>query len=181
MKEDIEDFIKQNRASFDDESPSDGLWNRIEEEVFDETKSKIVFWPYFWKVAAVVFFVFSGFLLWQLNQTKSDALVAEETNGEMVDEFTATETYYMSEIKNMTVLVENFEDVDPTLTKSFKDDIDALDEQYNALKIELDENKNEQVINALILNLQLRMQILNKQIMILNNLKNSESNENVNI
>jgi hypothetical protein len=181
MKEDIEDFIKRNRESFDDEKPSNSVWSKIEGEVFHEKKTISIQWSYFWKVAAVVFFVFSGYLLWQLNDMKSENYAVEDNADEILEEFTTTETFYENEIATMVSAIEEYNMSDTSLTNSFKNDIDALDQQYDALKIELNDDKNEQVINALILNLQLRMEILNKQLTILDNLKNTESNENVNI
>ena len=95
----------------------------------------------------------------------------------MDPEFMETELYYTQLISEQRVMVEQFDLNDPELKEGFRRDLAALDTAYHELKLEYVETSNEAVLQALIDNLQLRMELLNQQVLILEQIKNDYRNE----
>lgn len=182
MKDELEKYITENREAFDDKMPDIKVWDKIESEIGRDFKKKYFNYTILWKVAAVFFFASSVYLFTQLNKTGTDGeALAPMTSSNLYQEFEEAEAYYVLEIGRKQASLTAAKKIDPILTESFQTDISHLDSIYTQLKNEFSENKNEQVINALIQNLQLRIEILNEQLMILENVKNTVDNENINI
>ena len=89
-------------------------------------------------------------------------------------EFEAAEAFYISEISEKRANIEAINDVNQNLIQSFQEDIHKLDSMYGELKKELSQDNNDQVFSALIQNLQIRIEILNQQLNILENVKNQK-------
>ena len=95
-------------------------------------------------------------------------------NSELVE----VESYYTQLISDKKREIQTFEIDDPELLN----DINGLDSMYLELKGNLKVNqKDGRLISAMIMNLQLRVDILNKQLNILENIKNIEHNEKISI
>ncbi len=63
----------------------------------------------------------------------------------------------------------------PELYRQFSNDLDQLDSSYNALKSELNETPNQELLlEAMIQNLQLQLNVLNQQLNIINQIKQSK-------
>jgi hypothetical protein len=165
----LEEFIKSNREEFDDKEPREKLWARIESDL-DERPS----YGWIWKAAAVLLLAVCSFLIWERNQNQAlDPGAISELN----PEFMETELYYTQLISQQRVMVEQFDLNDPELKESFRRDLAVLDTAYQELKLEYVETSNEAVLQALIDNLQLRMELLNQQVLILEQIKNDYRNE----
>ncbi len=181
MEDELEKFIKGNRDQMNDDKPSEKVWNAIEEAIVTD-KKKLIDLSIYWKAAAIVFFFISAFLLYRINTISSQNQInGDEMADSFIDEFYQTELYYLDQIESKMVLLEDNESSFNELTSNFKTDLQSLDQQYSELKLELSKNNNEQVINALILNLQMRMDLLSTQLEILNDVKKSKSDENTSI
>ena len=112
-----------------------------------------------------------SFLIWERSQYQSkDSAVASEFH--LDPEFLETELYYTQLISEQRVVVEQFDLNDPELKESFRRDLATLDTMYQELKLEYVETSNEAVLEAMIGNLQLRMELLNQQVLILEQIKN---------
>jgi hypothetical protein len=167
----LEEFIKANREAFDHKEPRDKLWTRIESDL-DERPG----YGWIWKAAAVLLLAVCSFLIWERNQYQSiDYSTVSEV--QLDPEFMETELYYTQLISEQRVMVEQFDLNDPELKESFRRDLAALDTAYQELKLEYVETSNEAVLQALIDNLQLRMELLNQQVLILEQIKNDYRNE----
>lgn len=167
----LEEFIKVNREEFDHKEPRDKLWTRIESDL-DERSG----YGWIWKAAAVLLLAVCSFLIWERNQYQSiDSSTVSEVH--LDPEFMETELYYTQLISQQRVMVEEFDLNDPELKESFRRDLAALDTTYQELKLEYVETSNEAVLQALIDNLQLRMELLNQQVLILEQIKNDYRNE----
>ena len=67
----------------------------------------------------------------------------------------------------------------PRLYQEFSKDIERLDSSYNTLKFQLPKNPNrEQLLEAMILNLQLQTELLNQQLQIIQKIKNAKTTKN---
>ena len=162
MGDQFEKFIMDNRNKFDDQEPSLDLWNRIEKEVAPK-KTAI---GLIWKVAAVLFLVSTLVLLVDKN--------SEPPGAQLSQEFVQAEDYYVTMIDQRKNIIK--ERLTPEQEKLFLQEINQLDEMYAELKETYQANaSNERVVDAMINNLQLRLDILNKQLEILENIKDDKN------
>ncbi|WP_425392479.1 hypothetical protein [Ekhidna sp.] len=166
MGDQLEKFIIENRDAFDDASPSENAWQQIDRRL--DKKSSL--WPLMWKVAAVLFMASTIYLMIDRNSaTVEDGPILSE-------EFTQAEDYYVSLISQKRQLIK--EQLTPEQHQEFLVEIDQLDAMYVELKKTYQTNaSNDRVMDAMISNLQLRLDILNKQLDILQSIKN-QNNEN---
>ncbi len=99
------------------------------------------------------------------DQIKSDADIGE--NKEMY--------YYAKLIELKHEELKTLEKDEPLLYRQFAGDVQKLDSVYHSLKTQLPNNSNrEQVIEAMIGNLQLQIGLLNKQLDIIKQIKHSK-------
>ncbi|WP_420318123.1 hypothetical protein [Ekhidna sp.] len=166
MGDHLEKFIMENRDAFDDADPSVNVWSEIDQKL----AKKRSYWPAMWKVAAVLFMVSTVYLMIDRNINAVD-------EGPMLsEEFTQAEDYYVKLISQKRLMIE--EQLTPEQHEQFLVEIDQLDSMYVELKKTYQTNaSNDRVMDAMISNLQLRLEILNKQLDILQNIKN-QNNEN---
>ena len=170
----LEEYIKSNRSEFDHKEPRDKLWDRIEADL-DQSQNQ---WDsgWLWKAAVVVLLAVCSFLVWERNQEQSiDNSVASEFY--VNPEFVETELYYTDLIAQQSMAVQEFDINDPEIKENFKVDIASLDTMYQELKQEYVDTGNEAVLDAMIGNLQLRMELLNEQLLILEQIQNDYNNE----
>ncbi|MEQ9288259.1 MAG: hypothetical protein RIG77_15185 [Cyclobacteriaceae bacterium] len=177
MKDRLEEIVRSNRADFDTEVPSDGLWAEIETNLDKDVSRRDFGWVWVWKVAAVLFLISTLVLLFK-NEPRQDA---PANNGIALydgysDELVEVENYYTKLIASKKEEILRYDGQNSQLLT----DINSLDSMYTELKNDLQVNKNDdRLISAMIRNLQLRVGILNKQIRILENIKKVENNEKI--
>ncbi|WP_436515549.1 hypothetical protein [Ekhidna sp. To15] len=160
----------ENREAFNDASPSDKAWEGIDKKL----SKKHAIWPTVWKVAAMLFMVSTIYLM--IDKSQSESL-----DGPMLsDEFTQAEDYYVSLIAQRKQAIQ--EQLTSEQHEQFLVEIDQLDSMYLELKKTYQTNaSNDRVMDAMINNLQLRLDILNKQLDILQNIKNQNNEDNISI
>lgn len=196
MKMNLEDFANENRKDFDSEFPSSELWNKIETRIQPvKNKASIIQITWVkWSVAAATIILISALAIYLLSkpiQKQEPADFAKEKNGQKTDSALITEInpVYAQELFHFTKLIElkqeelrQLEKENPVLYKEFVSDINSLDSSYTQLKNELPNNPNrEQLLEAMISNLQSQMNLLNQQLQIIQQIKqaknlNNESN-----
>lgn len=166
MGDQLEKFIMENREVFDGATPSERAWKGIDQKLSKKRSN----WPTVWKIAAMLFMVSTVYLMIDRNQR-------ETAEGPFLsEEFTQAEDYYVSLISQRKQAI--IEQLTPEQQKEFLVEIDQLDAMYLDLKKTYQTNaSNDRVLDAMINNLQLRLDILNKQLDILQNIKN-QNNEN---
>lgn len=186
----LERFIRDNRESFDDLKPSDDLWNKIGTAIGQPQKTTRVFRlsRAGWAVAATLFLAFAGILSYQLYRSfaapeaialaqhktlipAGDSLVnlIDPQYGKLVAQFTN-----VIEVKQLEL--RTLEKDDPELYKKFAGDIQKLDTAYHLLRNTLNANPNtEQLLQAMISNLQLQIDLLNQQLVIIQEVKKPKS------
>ncbi len=83
--------------------------------------------------------------------------------------------YYAKLIELKHEELKTLEKDEPLLYRQFSGDVQKLDSVYHSLKTQLPNNSNrEQVIEAMISNLQLQIGLLNKQLDIIKQIKHSK-------
>ena len=168
----LESFIKQNRHQLDDRTPPEAIWNEIDAKLPNKTPvSKMIYW----QAAAVIFFILSiGLLFNNFQRDYSPNGIAGNN-----PEFDKTEQYYFNVIEDKEVLLTSYLAGYPGLANDFRKDLQELSKNYQKLKADFETNRSEEVLSALIKNLQLQQELLNNQLKIIHQI--TEENENVSI
>ncbi len=168
MGDQLEKYIQSNRGKFDEESDKEALWSRIEHDL-DKSASRVNL-NWVWKAAAVLFM--AATLLLSLDRLDSNQETLVENN--MDQEFVKVEAFYTNLIEQKRQELKQIDRVG--LSENFLKELDELDSTYKNLKNTYKTNiSQEKILNAMIENLQLRIQILNKQLEILQALNEKEN------
>lgn len=178
--ESLEYFIQNNANEIDKHTPNQQVWNNIINKLDEEPKEIQLFNTFYIKaIAASLALLIIGFISYtSYFQTKN---IPDQINTDLSlvfqlsPELEETEQYFVSliylrksQLKGMMADQEDFQQLDQGLTH--------LDTLYLDLKEEyIESNGNENVLQSLIQNLQLRLNILNQQLEILESVKNSNS------
>jgi hypothetical protein len=155
----LEESIQKNREEFDYRRPHDTLWQGVNKALFRSEKVSLwnVIWV--WRAAALVFFCLSvamySFNFW-LPGTKLRA-------GSIQLEFSDQESFYRDQIAQKVALVDAFTQ-GVEVDDAFAPDFQKLDAMYQVLREEMKNRPSEKVKDALILNLLVRIDLLNQQI-----------------
>lgn len=199
MKKDrLERFIRDNREGFDAHEPSPDLWARLEAKLaasapgVDQNapdqaiqSGSVVIKPLhssglgslglfsrYWKIAASVVLVagLAGWLLLRQMTPNADAVLAR------VDPQAARTAFrYVGLIETKRGEIREFEQTDPQLYREFSTEIEELNRDYQRLKTELPQTPNqEELLQAMIQNLQTQVHILNRQLTIINKIKQAK-------
>ncbi len=218
MSKKLEDFIRNNKNAFDEYTPSDALWERIEGklDIAKEAPAKgRVFTLKSWmKVAAVIaLLVTTAVVFYNLNRTGSQAPEIASATGNETDstpvmvnrspEVTGEEQplvqndsphsqmagndlpkekrttpqrsmeeeelyHYVRLIEIKQGQMKELKKTEPELYKEFSRDAEMLETSYDALKTQLSKGVNsEKLLEAMIGNLKMQADLLNKQLEIL--------------
>lgn len=192
MSQRLEDFVNSNRDAFDSEAPSEQAWSRVQERlnpvVHGRPAAKVVGMGWIKWAAAAAIILATGTFLYVKNDSRVTsnqppiATVHAETPGisstdsAMLNDINPA---YAKEVYHFTQLIElkqselkQIEKDNPELYKQFLGDINKLDSSYLALKQQLPANPNrEQLLEAMISNLQLQMDLLNQQLQIIQQIR----------
>lgn len=173
MADKLEKYIRDRRQEFDSEEPRSRVWDRIRHELDDSRIVAINNFGWVWKVAAILLFGLSTYLLVERN-IKTDPIVQSQTTE---NPFGEIEMHYTSIIEEKMIEIETKASEHPHLMKDFENDIGNLDFMYKELQAEFQQTNNERVVDAMINNLKLRIDILNYQLSIIERIKNKEHEE----
>ncbi len=107
------------------------------------------------------------------------ATTVTDTSGMKSDIGDSKEMYYYTKLIELKhEELKTLEKDEPLLYKQFSGDVQRLDSVYHSLKTQLPTNSNrEQVIEAMISNLQLQIDLLNKQLDIIKKIKHIKKTE----
>jgi hypothetical protein len=155
MKDQLDDFIHQNRNAFDDKEPSEKVWSNIKGWL---PHSRPSLWNsvMLWRAAAIIFMVLSVYLLIPKNSnTAPQAEIA-------MKEFNDVETFYIQQISEKTDLIDEFQRHEGL--NGFTQDFQQLEAMYMVLKEEMKNRPSQKVKDALVLNLLVRIDLLNQQL-----------------
>ncbi|HMF70288.1 MAG TPA: hypothetical protein VK616_02375 [Flavitalea sp.] len=193
MNKRLEDFINENREQFDTDEPAPHVWKNIEKDLVGAEKKTFFKIPSFqrWVAAAAVVISISTGAYFILSPKNN---VADLSNNNGPDQPAATQKdildqinpTYAKEVYHFTQLIELkqnelklIEKDQPELYRQFMSDITQLDSSYNSLQKELPANPNrEQLLEAMIQNLQLQTELLNQQLRVIKQIKQSKSKTN---
>jgi hypothetical protein len=151
----LKDFFKRHARDFDHREPPAGAWKNISRSLWhgnDRGRTLAI-----WRAAAVLFFGLSAYLFF----SSGDLGRAREVS-RLQGEFKDLESFYTDQIAEKVSLIDDFENAheDDQLTQ----DIQKLDAMYQVLQEEMKTKPSEKVKDALILNMLVRIDLLNQQI-----------------
>jgi hypothetical protein len=155
MDDRLEDFIRKNRGSFDDKEPSEKAWKNIEASMKFQHKSG---WNSLalWRAAAIVFMVLSAYLL------IPKSVVKNQSTDIAASEFNDVEAFYFQQISEKVELIDGFQKSEGL--NGFTQDFKQLEAMYMILKEEMKSRPSQKVKDALVLNLLVRINLLNQQL-----------------
>lgn len=153
MKDSLENFIRQNKSAFDDKEPSERVWAKISNSLFNRQS----LWNSLtmWRAAAVLLFGVCVYLLVPKGGEREDRLA--------MNEFQDIESFYITQISEKVDLLKEFEGSDSGLN-GYTSDFQQLEAMYQVLKEEMKKHPSQKVKDALVLNLLIRIDLLNKQL-----------------
>ena len=161
----IEDFIKRNKEGLDYPRDSQAGWKELEARMDATSRSTSTL--NYWKVAAVVFLM-STIALSVMRFNPAEGSQIADNSSEL-----AIEDFYVQQIslklEEYTLLA------DDNQREELMRDLERMDVAYNELKESFDEMNSEEFADAMVENLRLRIVILNEQIQILRNGKDTET------
>jgi hypothetical protein len=190
----LEQFMRDHREEFDTDEPGPQVWKKLEEELKPaKEEAKVVSIKKSlgmnllrWSVAAAVL-VFAGLGVYDLVKPadKPDVVVKkeepttpnEETLLHKINPTYAKEVYHFTQLIELKQSeLKQIEKEQPELYQQFIGDVNKLDSSYNVLKKELPNNPDpEQLLEAMIQNLRLQTDLLNQQLNIIKQIKESKN------
>ena len=183
MSRKLEKFIGDNRNEFDDAVPSAKVWENLAAGFEEKKQKKSVLAPmYKWSIAAAIVIIAGITIFFALNN-KKDADRGGVTNTGIDTSSSSIAQEYTPEVNQFAKLVALKQEElkalapeQPELYRKFTTDINQLDSSYKSLKSQLSATPNrEMLIEAMIQNLQLQLNVLNQQLNIINQIKQSKS------
>lgn len=199
MAQDIREMFREEEASGTKEKLNKGHQKRFEARLDKELpQQKSPSGYFYWRIAAIVVVALGvGFFLLNNSASVTDDVQivdtpAQEAPEEVINErkfqlsdvspeFKKIENYYMAGI-NMELAKLEINNDNKALIDAFMLELEELDKEYQRLNAELNESgPNEQTIEAMISNLQLRLDLLLKLKNKLKELKQSKNNDYENL
>jgi len=177
----LEKYIRDNRAGFDDKHPPAEVWHNINDQLDDHKIRKMPIGTYMWRAAAIVLF---AVVIWLLVDRSEQQDVMVQSNGYVGEneiDFQDVEAFYIREIEQKQKMIVQFVSDYPELDKDLLMEIDQLDSTYQILKSTAAKGHSEKILDAMVVNLQMRIDILNQQIEVLEKIKSIKENENISI
>jgi len=166
-KDNLEDFIQENRAAFDLKTPRDQVWSSIEKEIEPRPSNQL----WYWKAAVILLIGAVTFLLIDRSSVTSGQLDIDEQQAAIevasLEKFQELETFYTSIISNkvdkVSVALEEGNEFDYLVA-----DIKSLDLIYHDLKdVFLESQQSEEVLDRLMHILRQKIHLINSQLDIL--------------
>jgi uncharacterized protein HemX len=156
MKDSLKKFVDEHRQEFDYLEPSPDAWTGIKSNL---PGKQVSLWNsvVVWRVAAILFLGLSVYFFNTRNLTK----ISRES-AQLQGEFSDLENFYSEQIEEKVELIshiQNFSD-----EEQFTQDLEKLEAMYLVLREQMKSHPSEKVKDALILNLLVRIDLLNQQI-----------------
>jgi hypothetical protein len=176
----LEKYIISNKEQIDDKRPSDKVWHKINDRLDQSDSKNFQIGNYLWRAAAVILFATVLWLLYDRNGQDMNVADNNETYENNIV-FNDVESHYINMIESKQELILQYVSNNPEIDKNLLTEIDQLDSTYHELKSNLDDGYSERIIDAMVVNLQMRIDILNRQLDVLEKIKKIKEDETTNI
>lgn len=185
MSDKLKQFIDENRHAFDHAEPGYRLFDKIESRIGKDAKKKLFTWPAFHWAAVLTGTILLALAVYTVIPAKktTDNATAKEPAIES-DLMDMGDPAYVRQISQFQEVIElkqeelkQLKNDYPELYSQFVNDITELDRSYENLKTKLPQNPNrEMLLEAMIQNLQLQSELLNRQLLIIKEIKQKTKN-----
>ncbi|PWJ44859.1 hypothetical protein [Sediminitomix flava] len=183
----LEESVRNQKDEFDVFQPPENMWKKLENEMslLEEPKQtkevkmvplhKVIKWG---SSIAAVLILGLGLLFYQLNQPSITFDEPTQSIANAHPELQNAEQYYFSLISLKQKELHRFIIKDEILQSDFEEELSELSASYLQMKEELDETQEtEVVIKMMLQNLRLRLNLLDKQLEILETYKNQKKKD----
>src|SRR5258706_5556202 len=180
MSDKLKRFIDDNREAFDSEDPGPRLLQNLTSRLSHNSrpKKKVALNFMHW-AAATVGLVIVSIVLYYTMQWQNNTAIVEAGPDRVEERIEVADPVYASQIDHYRELIglqqtelRKVEKEQPELYHQFAKDINQLDSAYRMLKTTLVSNPNkEMLLEAMISNLQLQTDLLNRQLLIIKEIK----------
>lgn len=160
MKTDrLEEFVKNNREEFDRFEPSADVWQNIDKAMRKPKIRRLN--TTLLRIAAVLVLAFVVTVtLYKTNMLSSDNYAGNIEDPEL-RELVEAEAYYAHQVNGKLKEIKKCYYTNPELKDEIETDLTELEEMYNILKVDLQENiSNKTVIEAMIDNNRTRLKLV---------------------
>ena len=185
----LERFIRDNREDFDHHEVPAGLWAKIDKslgedlienqsdgspvdnpEMHNQTTVKIITnWKKIWAIAASIALLIGCFSVFYFKNSPEST---EQIVAEVAPQYNDKMVQYASLIETKREEIREIETHDPVLYKEFATEIEKLNQDYQNLREELPQTPNQgELVEAMIQNLRVQLDILNRQLIIIQKVK----------
>ncbi|HEY9005559.1 hypothetical protein [Ohtaekwangia sp.] len=156
----LEDFVNKNRASFDDKEPSEKVWKNIEASVRMQRGG---WWNSVavWRVAAAIFMALAIYA-WIPEGKATRVGNKPNTSDIALNDFKDVEAFYVEQISQKVEMIDELQKNEGL--NGFTQDFQQLEAMYMVLKEEMHTHPSQKVKDALVLNLLVRIDLLNQQL-----------------
>jgi len=156
MSDQLENFVRQHRDDFDNKEPSGKVWKRVADTLPADRKFSIWNSVVVWRAAAVMLMGLCIYLLMPKN------VAQQQGNDLALKDFNDVETFYVEQISEKVDLIDDLQRHEGM--EGFTRDFKQLEAMYAVLKEEMKTHPSKKVKEALILNLLVRIDLLNQQL-----------------
>lgn len=156
MKDQLEDFVRKNRDAFDDQEAPENVWKNIEASLSFQPRKGLWNSLTLWRAAAVIFMAITAYLLIPTTTKK------HPSSDLALKEFNDVEAFYVQQISEKVEMIDEFQKNDGL--NGYTQDFKQLEAMYMVLKEEMKTRSSQKVKDALVLNLLVRIDLLNKQL-----------------
>lgn len=157
MKDSLKEFMDANRDWFDNKQPNQTAWTKIEAGL---TSNKAIWWNSVsvWRAAAIILLGICSYLL--ITRTAP----INTTNRQLAIEFKDLDAFYNNQITEKAELVSQYQIEQGETDDEVTQNIQKLEAMYQVLKTEMRQRPSQDVKDALVLNLLVRIDLLNQQL-----------------
>lgn len=161
MKNDsLKEFINKNREGFDAQTPPENAWQKIEAALPKSAKQIFLNSVSFWRAAAILLLGVSSYLFF----AKNSPAKVEKQDVAALQGFNDLESYYSSQIAEKMNLVSRYQSQTGLTEDEVTQNLKKLEAMYQVLKDELKKRPTQDVRDALVLNLLVRVDLINQQL-----------------
>ena len=182
-KKKLEQFIQNHHQEFDMHEVPAGLWDKIDKSLGEEIEPDEIIIKFkkssisrlkIWAMAASLVLLIGYVSVFYLNN-KSDS--TEQIVANVAPQYGDKMVQYTSLIESKREEIKQIETHDPVMYKEFATEIEKLNTDYQNLQTELSQTPNqEDLVKAMVQNLQVQLDILNRQLQIIEKVKEYQKN-----
>ena len=168
MRDSLEKFVQEHREEVDRHEPPGGLWKRVEKRLHHKQRGK---YGIYYRIAASLFIIIGAAILVMQRHVKKPIETPADTIA-VATEIKEAQAYYASVVETKRAELKQFGNDYPDLFRDFNGELDTLNVAFANLETEYRvTNGNEAVMQALMQNMQLQVELLNRQIQIIQDIR----------